>query len=139
MNKLILFVLVSIFLGCSSNNANTSNDLDIENITIELKDTINLNGSPNLVVEKGQLLYYDFEALPSADLRSEFSISDDKIVKHQKTEQGYVNYNSTDDGSDRIKGKYIFKAIKKGKTILTFTVFLHGEIQNETKIEIEVN
>lgn len=131
MRLLVYVFLFSFIVSCSSEAEQISNT--------SIKDTITLNEiSDKIEINKGDILKYYFEALPSADLRSGYNISNPKAIKHLKTEETYSNYNPDDDGADRIEGVYLFKASKQGNCTLTFTSYLHGDIESENIIDIEV-
>ncbi|MBN2663548.1 MAG: hypothetical protein JXR68_07845 [Bacteroidales bacterium] len=106
-----------------------------------MNDTIILNNiSDKVIVEKGNILTYSFETIPSADLNFDYSITNPGVIKFIKTESQYANknYNPNDDGGDRLIGKHIFIANKKGESSITFTSFLHGQIEFQDTIKISV-
>lgn len=129
MRKTVILFLISFFVISCSSEKNFS---DMKNATI-------INGkSDTVIVEKNEYLKYSFEALPSADLRVSYSISDENIISFYKTESQQNNSDPDDDGGDRIIGFYVFKANKKGICTLTFTETLHGDVQYSDQINIRV-
>ena len=96
----------------------------------------------SVILEIGDIVYYEFHRHGSVGEDAEFDIEDDSILIHERTESEYLHPENLKKpgwtGGDAERGRWFFKALKKGKTKLTIRILFRFEIESECTMTIIV-
>ncbi|MHA2139853.1 MAG: hypothetical protein ACXADC_02595 [Candidatus Thorarchaeota archaeon] len=93
-------------------------------------------------VQVGERFFYQFHRHGSVGEDTEFEIDDDTVIYLEDTQTEYVNPENMKKpgwtGGDAEIGKWIFRALRPGKAILTVRVMFRFELEEERRIEFTV-
>ncbi|MHA1925050.1 MAG: hypothetical protein ACXABV_08730 [Candidatus Thorarchaeota archaeon] len=93
-------------------------------------------------VQVGERFAYLFHRHGSVGEDAEFEIDDDTVIYLEETEAEYVNPENMKKpgwtGGDAERGRWIFQALRPGKTILTIRIMFRFEVEEEQRIEFTV-
>lgn len=94
-----------------------------------------------LSLSVGDMFLCKFHRHGSVGEDAEFDILDTDIICHEDTETKYLHPEKMKPGwtgGDAESGKWVFKALKPGKTTLTIKVLFRFDVESEHPIEIVV-
>ncbi|MHA1882116.1 MAG: hypothetical protein ACTSUO_03635 [Candidatus Thorarchaeota archaeon] len=96
-----------------------------------------------LSLSVGDMFLCKFHRHGSVGEDAEFEISDTDIVVHEDTEMKYLHPEKMKrpgwTGGDAESGKWVFKALKPGKTTLIIKILFRFDVESEHPIEIVVD
>jgi hypothetical protein len=89
----------------------------------------------------GESFFYEFHRHESVGIEAEFGIADTGIISHVNTEKEYLHPESMKPGwtgGDSQRGRWTFRADKKGNTSILIRKLFRGRLENECTIGITV-
>ncbi|MFX0107982.1 MAG: hypothetical protein ACFE7R_06850 [Candidatus Hodarchaeota archaeon] len=92
-------------------------------------------------VSVGEEFYFQFHRHGSVGEDVEFEIEDTTVVFHQRTDSEYLHPEKMKPGwtgGDAERCKWIFKALRPGKTKIKVRTLFRFEVESECQIEITV-
>ncbi|MFQ5834001.1 MAG: hypothetical protein ACE5H4_14955 [Candidatus Thorarchaeota archaeon] len=98
-------------------------------------------GGTSVTVQVGEKFYYEFHRHGSAGEDSEFEISDNTVIMHERTESEYLHPERMKPGRtgrDAELCKWFFKALRPGKATLTVRTMYRFEMKDECRIDVTV-
>ncbi|TFG15066.1 hypothetical protein EU537_02170 [Candidatus Thorarchaeota archaeon] len=97
--------------------------------------------NPSVTLPVGTEFYFNFHRHGSVGEDRTFEIHDDSVVEHLETDIHYKHPERMKPGwtgGDAEIGKWFFKAIKHGKTIITVTKLFRFEVEDTYDVEVTV-
>jgi hypothetical protein len=89
----------------------------------------------------GETFFYEFHRHESVGIEAEFEIADTGVISHVNTEKEYLhpeNMKPGWTGGDSQRGRWTFRADKKGNTSILFRKLFRGRLDSECRIDITV-
>lgn len=90
----------------------------------------------------GEEFYVQFHRHGSVGEDAEFEIDDQEVVSHLRTETEYLHPERMKPGwtgGDAERGKWFFKAQKKGTTYLTVRILFRFEVESTSTVKLVVD
>ncbi|MBN2230370.1 MAG: hypothetical protein JW779_12345 [Candidatus Thorarchaeota archaeon] len=111
------------------------NEEEIQRITCAGDDSI-------IAFYVGNKFYYQFHRHGSVGEDAQFTIGDTSVITHEGTETEYLHPEHMKKpgwtGGDAERGKWFFKAIKKGRTTIVIEELFRFEVESKCTINILV-
>ena len=93
-------------------------------------------------LSKGEVISVEFFRHESVGENTEFTISNESVLKHLRTETEYIHPERMKypgwTGGDAEKGLWFFEAVETGKTTLSINKILRGIIESKCDIKFVV-
>jgi hypothetical protein len=95
-----------------------------------------------VTVQVGERFFYEFHRHGSVGEDAEFEIDDDTVIYLEDTETEYIHPENMKKpgwtGGDAERGKWIFRALRPGRTTLTIRIMFRFEVEEERIIDFTV-
>lgn len=89
----------------------------------------------------GDTFFYEFHRHESVGIEAEFEIADKGVISLVRTEEEYLHPESMKPGwtgGDSQRGRWFFRADKKGNTTIVIRNLFRGRLESECRIDITV-